>query len=314
MARVRKGLRKGKRSYDIWFSSPIPMPETPQPDVMALSVSYHSCDFDYNEHIKTITAVHAPSSDAPEDSNESSSMSHSAGLLSDNDAGLAGDWSRFYVASNTPYRDRRYLLEEFKSYLLLEERRTCVILEAGCGHGSSCFPLMDNMMSFGFVLEYIATDFCPFVLNVFRARIPPSMLPHITATCWDVTEEKTELESSCDIFLSVFCLSAVHPSDHRRTFANILKTIKPGGHLLFRDYAMHDMTMYRHATSLGPGLFQRADKTLAYYFSLEYLTELALSAGFQVCDAAIATVQVTNRKNEVSMRRCFVHAVFEKAS
>ena len=82
--------------------------------------------------------------------------------------------------------------------------------------------------------------------------------------------------------------------------------------MLFRDYANHDMTMYRHKIRHGERLFRRADKTYAYYFVEEDIKELATARGFAVAEIYYATVQNKNRKTNASMNRVFLHAVLRK--
>ena len=73
------------------------------------------------------------------------------------------------------------------------------------------------------------------------------------------------------------------------------------------------MTMYRHEVCLEPLLMQRADKTLAYYFSTEYLRELISQVpSLAVEELKYARVLLKNRKKDSTSRRVFVHAVFRR--
>jgi hypothetical protein len=89
------------------------------------------------------------------------------------------------------------------------------------------------------------------------------------------------------------------------------------GVILFRDYGVHDMTMYRHSVRHGETFFRRNDTTLAFYFDLEYIREIAEKAGLQCLELEYATVSVRNRKenckqSQKQMDRVFVHAVLAK--
>ena len=59
------------------------------------------------------------------------------------------------------------------------------------------------------------------------------------------------LSSVADIDLAtlVFVLSTLHPDKMTDAVRNVCSTLKPGGTLLFRDYARWDMTQLR----FGPG-------------------------------------------------------------
>ncbi len=122
----------------------------------------------------------------------------------------------------------------------------------------------------------------------------------------------SQFNESSYFVIATFVISAIHPSFHSTCFKNIFQICKPGGYLLFRDYAEHDMTMYRHSLRYGPRLFRRGDGTLAYYFTQHDIHELAEANGFTVVEIYYATVENINRKTKSSMKRVFLHAVLKK--
>ena len=83
---------------------------------------------------------------------------------------------------------------------------------------------------------------------------------------------------------------------------------------LFRDYGIHDMTMYRHRVRQGEFLFHRTDNTIAYYFDKSYLGNIAKQAGLEPVELDYATVCVVNKKTGAKMNRVFLHAVFKLVS
>ena len=110
--------------------------------------------------------------------------------------------------------------------------------------------------------------------------------------------------------MSIFTLSAIPPEKHPLCLSNIASALAPGGVILFRDYARHDMTMYRHKTRLDEGLYQRADGTLAYYFDKEYMAALVGGvAGLRLVECEYCCVENRNRKTGQALRRVFLHAV-----
>ncbi len=74
------------------------------------------------------------------------------------------------------------------------------------------------------------------------------------------------------------------------------------------------MTMYRHTIRLEEKLFERSDRTLSYYFDIDYFVTLAREASFTVVEIKYATVINRNRKTKQQMRRVFLHAVLQKHS
>ena len=113
--------------------------------------------------------------------------------------------------------------------------------------------------------------------------------------------------------LCIFVLSAIRPEQHEQALLSISNKLKPGGHLMFRDYAFYDMTMFRHSRRLGRCLWQREnDGTLAYYFEKPYFESIAKKCNFAVVECSMCTVQVHNRKKKQSMNRVFLHALLRK--
>jgi SAM-dependent methyltransferase len=81
-------------------------------------------------------------------------------------------------------------------------------------------------------------------------------------------------------------------------------------YLLFRDYGVYDMTMFRHSKRHSEYLFERNDGTYCYYFELPYLHNLIESVGMKVVELSYATIINVNRKTKEKMYRVFVHGVF----
>lgn len=62
----------------------------------------------------------------------------------------------------------------------------------------------------------------------------------------------------------------------------------------------------------GVRAFARADGTRTYFFTQDELAALFTSVGFEVEELRTARVEHVNRKEGLTMRRCWVHAVFRK--
>lgn len=223
-------------------------------------------------------------------------------------------WNSFYNKHQGGdfFKPRRYLSVEFGSYLsACREGQT--VLEVGCGHGCSMSPIIDN-----FPVQYVATDYSAEVLDILQ-RGSAFDSCRCSAVLWDVTQPASEyiyncIKSPVCAIVSVFALSAVHPDKHVTCFENmrdvlLRKDKENPGVILFRDYGIHDVTMYRHKQRHGQFLFGRADGTLAYYFDLSTLKGVAEAAGLNVLELEYATVRTANRKTGTVIHRVFVHAV-----
>jgi hypothetical protein len=163
-------------------------------------------------------------------------------------------------------------------------------------------------------LNFIATDYSSAALEILRHNRKYDSR-RIAVHRWDVTQpsDPAIIGGNCiDAVLMIFALSAVHPSNHMSAMLNLYLSLPIGSFVLFRDYGVHDMTMYRHSIRHNQNLFERSDGTLSYYFDLDSFISLAQEAGFSVVENKYATIINRNRKTRVEMRRVFVHAVLRK--
>lgn len=238
-------------------------------------------------------------------------------------------WDGFFChhKSGDFFKPRRYLAIEFQKYFADDTCR--LVLEVGCGHGCSMFPLLDTFKSF----QYIATDFSSNALRVLRTDPLATEYHHRISTAqFDVLDcnagarvlsvKSGRCSNSSndgydimklpkpDVILCVFVLSAIHHDQHLQALRNIASLMNDRSVILFRDYGVFDMTMFRHKRRFGEWLFERNDGTLAYYFSTEYMAFLLATADMEAVELEYATVQTTNRKTSTVMRRVFVHGVF----
>lgn len=91
----------------------------------------------------------------------------------------------------------------------------------------------------------------------------------------------------------------------------VRQALRPGGLLLFRDYALYDLTQLRFSGSqkVDDCLYRRSDGTLSFFFSREQYCALAEAAGLQLVECDYACVYNTNRKTGERLERAFLHAV-----
>jgi methyltransferase-like protein 6 len=214
-------------------------------------------------------------------------------------------WDKFYEThgSGDFFKPRRYIEKEFHQYLSVAG----TVLEVGCGYGCTAYPLLSK-----FDFDYIATEYSNEALLILQRHsdFDPT---RVTVEFWDVSLPRAptlQPQTKPHAILCIFALSAVTPNKHIQCLTNMKEQLREKDSvILFRDYAVHDMTMYRHVIRHGESLYRRNDGTLAYYFDQEYLKTISNAAGLECVEVEYATVSVRNRKKAKTMNRVFLHAV-----
>ncbi|XP_073235653.1 tRNA N(3)-cytidine methyltransferase METTL6-like [Porites lutea] len=229
------------------------------------------------------------------------------------------NWDLFYKRNATNFfKDRHWTTAEFEELLSLCEKsdnetgHQRVLLEAGCGVGNLCYPLLEEIpnvfihacdfsqRAVQFVKEHSA--FSEDKVNAFQCDLTSdNLLSHVP-------------ECSVDIATLVFVLSAVHPDKMLAVLQNIIQILKPGGLLFFRDYGLYDHAMLRFnpRNKLSDNFYVRQDGTRAYYFSKDLVETLFHQAGFQTLENDYAYRRTVNKKEGIDVPRIFVQAKFVK--
>lgn len=136
-----------------------------------------------------------------------------------------------------------------------------------------------------------------------------------------------------DVASLIFVLSAVHPDNFSKVFKSIAGVLRPNGLLIFRDYGLYDMAQLRFGRGhkLGENFYVRQDGTRSvshllwllgnlrfwpfsmfrsYFFSVEFLKDLATDAGFDVLSCHYVHRRTVNKKEGVDEPRVFVQGKF----
>ncbi|CAF3720766.1 unnamed protein product [Adineta steineri] len=219
-------------------------------------------------------------------------------------------WDQFYKRNtNNFFKDRHWTLREFN----IDLNEKMKLFEIGCGVGNFLFPLLNELPN----LSIYACDFSSTAIELLRQNSNYDQ-QRIQSFVYDLTDE-TEIpieENSIDICSMIFVLSAIHPDKMSCVLKKISKVLKPGGYLLFRDYGLYDHAMFRFARQrqhkLSENFYVRQDGTRAYFFSIEYLTNLLNESQFNTDELSYVFKETVNVKEEICVPRVFIQGKFQK--
>ncbi|KAJ3105017.1 Methyltransferase-like protein 2-A [Phlyctochytrium planicorne] len=182
----------------------------------------------------------------------------------------AGFWDKFYsVHTNSFFKDRHWLRQEFPELFSKVEEEKRHIFEIGCGAGNTVFPLLSEDVDKK--LFVYAADFSKTAVDVVKSN-PEYDETRCKAFVFDITSPAPPEEippESLDICICIFVLSALHPSAWTNAAQNIFKLLKPGGLCVFRDYGRYDLTQLRFKGGrlLESNFYIRGDGTQVYFFT-----------------------------------------------
>lgn len=219
-------------------------------------------------------------------------------------------WDEFYKQHQYSFfKDRHYLKREFPEILDGAPH----ILEVGCGVGNTSFPLLEvNPHAF-----VHACDFSPTAVECLR-RHPAFHPARMQVFVADITHDRLAGEVGAgviDICTMIFVLSAINPAKMKQAVLSVAETLKPGGLIFLRDYAVGDLAEGRLSQKdslkcISPHFYVRGDGTRAFYFTEEGLRELFEGCGFCCKYVRTSVRDVENRGMEVTMNRRWIQAAF----
>lgn len=235
-------------------------------------------------------------------------------------------WENFYRRNKTNfYRDRHWTATASTDGFpcLSTPSPTAdtptILIEAGCGVANCALPLLAVNPS----LYIYAFDFAPSAINLAKQRDeydPTRCRAFVWDFCRqpfsqiDVAQRGQLAPDSADYCMLIFVLSSVPPEQQLAGLRNLFALLKPGGKLLFRDYASGDMAQKRFASRnmISDNYFVRQDSTLSYFFNEDALHNLLTRAGFEKDYMRRVNRTITNRKENLEMHRVFLQAVYTK--
>ena len=117
------------------------------------------------------------------------------------------------------------------------------LLEIGCGTGSTVFPILE--INTRPDLMIYCCDLSQTAVQLVQDH-PQYRQGRCQAWVCDVTQDwqPTFPPDSLDVVTLIFVLSAVSPGKMEAVARNIVKYLKPGGVLLFRDYGRSVLLSY----------------------------------------------------------------------
>lgn len=231
-------------------------------------------------------------------------------------------WDIFYRHNQENFfKDRKWLQIEFPSlYRATAAGYTepTTILEVGCGPGNTFYPILTqnqnpNLRLFGCDYLQVAVDLVR--ANEAFAASNAAGIAH--SLVWDLADAESRLPEGIeaelvDIVVMVFVFLALHPNQWRQAVQNLMRALKPGGEILFRDYGRYDLAQVRFKKGrlLDDNFYIRGDGTRVYFFTEDELRQIF--GDFEEEKIATDRRLLVNRKKQLKMYRNWLQAVFRK--
>jgi len=112
----------------------------------------------------------------------------------------------------------------------------------------------------------------------------------------------------------MFVLSAVPREKMLYAVQRAASCLKPGGILIFRDYAKYDLSQFRFKSKnkIDSKTYVRWDSTLSYFFDKAELRGLFQEANLVELETKYVRKTVVNHKEQLRMERIWIQARFQK--
>ena len=248
-------------------------------------------------------------------------------------AEAASNWDQFYDKhENKFFKDRHWLFTEFPELRCdltnVTEPTNCEktvtatpgckaqlrCLEVGCGVGNTIFPVLQVNKDRNFFIY--GCDYSETAINIVKShREYDSKRCH--AFVHDITSSDQQFpvaDESLDFVVMIFVLSALQFSQVSEAIKRIVKLLKPGGMVLFRDYGRYDMAQLRFKSGrcLSNNFYSRGDGTLVYFFTQGEVRDIFAGAGLNEVQNIVDRRLQVNRARQVKMYRVWIQAKYRK--
>uniref|UniRef100_A0A6G1SCQ8 tRNA N(3)-methylcytidine methyltransferase n=1 Tax=Aceria tosichella TaxID=561515 RepID=A0A6G1SCQ8_9ACAR len=251
--------------------------------------------------------------------------------IGEQESNVTNKWNEFYALHEDKFfKDRKWVFSEFPELLQgitmgsLQDHTTTEpyqIFEVGCGVGNAVVHILNNNTQPN--LRIYCCDLSEVAIETLKKRDfylqqPDSVIAFQADVCREFESNVlTRIEPNSQNFIMlIFTLSAFKPELMRQAIRNLTTLLRPGGMILFRDYAQYDLTQLRFKGSalLRDNYYIRSDGTTSYYFTKETVREL-----FTGDDSPLVEVELkldnrllVNRLKGIKMCRCWIQGKFKK--
>lgn len=235
-------------------------------------------------------------------------------------------WDLFYKQkSATFFKDRKWLVQEFPVLgdITKEDAGPKVVVEVGAGAGNTAFPIM--RINHNNDLTVHAVDFSARAVETMRGveeyagfstEDADTRCGLMRADVWDAAGDDLPPgveEGQVDVVIMIFIFSALNPRQWDKAVGNVLRMLKPGGQVLFRDYGRGDLAQVRFKAGryMEENFYVRGDGTRVYFFETEEL-EGIWGGGFDILNLDVDRRLIVNRQRRIKMYRCWIQGKFSK--
>eukprot|EP00347_Sterkiella_histriomuscorum_P012412 403368679 len=242
-------------------------------------------------------------------------------------------WDEFYKHNQDKFfKNRNYLTFAFdlinQRIQELKEGGKLNLFEVGSGTGNTIMPLHER---YNKQINFYACDFSHNAVKLLQSQgicQKAFVKDMVTEELHEFDQEEIINEENkqqqiipeikLDFVTMIFFLSAIHPQEHKNVVQKLADRMNLGGVILFRDYGLFDLAMMRFIKKkkgiidLQQMIFQRGDKTLACFFTMEQIIKAMKESGLECISQDYCTIETKNIKRELTMRRVFINAIFQK--